>query len=377
MAVAFLDIKAYSRKRGPQAHSKAAYDAADKLITPDGTIRNFKHKSGVVYSALFSNAAISRQAFWDAVELSEKRKDACTARGYAAALPAELTREQNIELAQDFALHIKQKFNLAGVDLAVHYPDHGAENPHLHLLHPDRDARGRKLNFSRNHELIFALRHEWEEHVNAALEQAGKNERIDMRNVWERGADILSEHEALDSKKAALENELAAIDAAIARKKHIPARQPAAACTNGQIIHAMPLGIYTNGTRTRNQNLAFSTDGRIITNAPIGYSTDGGFLRQNNAAPSTNGALLIANPKQAAGKPLPTLSRENHHGHEPERADSPDMEQHNHQEPARISAPEKEAGSATRQREPQPQRRTETREKSGGAKRHTRRPGLR
>ena len=110
---------------------------------------DFTNKSGVVHSEVMlpDNAPehlSDREKLWNAVEAAEVRKDAQLAREVEFAIPRELTQQQGIELARDFA---QSEFVSRGMiaDLNVHW-DMGADGmakPHAHVMlghaHEDRD----------------------------------------------------------------------------------------------------------------------------------------------------------------------------------------------------------------------------------------------
>lgn len=273
----------YSRKAGPQAHGKAAYNSAECLTAIDGTKRDFTHKIGVTYTYLFSDQNLTRQKFWDTVEASEKRKDACTARGYDISLPIELTQEQNTELAKNFALYIKSKLNLNGIDLAIHYPvkrrktaNEQQENPHFHLLHPDRDSKGKKLNFSRNSKLIFELRQAWEDHVNKALETAGKQNRVFMGKTEKQIQQAKYEIDKLDKEEKEIKDKITAITQA---KNRMPTEKQATV-------------FYTDGSLRRQDNIIFTTNKHIITQQNAIFFTDGTISKQNSVIYFTDGTKI-------------------------------------------------------------------------------------
>ena len=72
-----------------------------------------------------------REKLWNAVEEAEKTKDSRLAREFVAALPIELSHQQQIELLQDF---IREQFVAEGMcaDVAIHDTD--GHNPHAHIL---------------------------------------------------------------------------------------------------------------------------------------------------------------------------------------------------------------------------------------------------
>ena len=83
-----------------------------------------------------------REKLWNAVEEVETAKDSRLAREFVVALPIELSREQQIELLQDF---IREQFVADGMcaDAAIHDTD--GHNPHAHILLTVRplDERGK------------------------------------------------------------------------------------------------------------------------------------------------------------------------------------------------------------------------------------------
>ena len=74
-----------------------------------------------------------RETLWNAVEETETAKDSRLAREFVAALPIELSREEQIQLLQDF---IKEQFVADGMcaDAAIHDPYPPGHNPHAHIL---------------------------------------------------------------------------------------------------------------------------------------------------------------------------------------------------------------------------------------------------
>ncbi len=84
----------------------------------------------------------NREKLWNAVEEVETAKDSRLAREFVAALPIELSQEQQIELLQAF---IQEQFVADGMcaDAAIHDTD--GHNPHAHILLTVRplDERGK------------------------------------------------------------------------------------------------------------------------------------------------------------------------------------------------------------------------------------------
>ena len=102
----------------------------------DGVRHDFTRKKGLVWEQIFLPEYapaewMDRSVLWNAVEENEKTKDSRLAREFVAALPIELSREQQIELLQDF---IREQFVSDGMcaDAAIHDTD--GHNPHAHIL---------------------------------------------------------------------------------------------------------------------------------------------------------------------------------------------------------------------------------------------------
>ena len=160
-----------------------------------------------------------RATLWNAVDASETKATAQTARRIIMALPKELTQEQNIELIRNYC---QTSFVDRGMiaDFAVHDDEKG--NPHAHVLLTMRsmneqgawnpktqtefvlDENGERIktangkykrrcvswdgwNDRSNCEI---WRHEWEVMQNTALEKAGREERIDMRSFERQGIEL-------------------------------------------------------------------------------------------------------------------------------------------------------------------------------------------
>jgi ATP-dependent exoDNAse (exonuclease V) alpha subunit len=139
-----------------------------------------------------------RQQLWNAVERSDKRKDAQLAREVLVSLPHELTPGERRELVQGF---VREHFVSRGMvaDIAYHAPERRGDprNFHAHIMltmreiDPDQPSGfGRKAREWNDRKLGQEWRIAWERHVNAALERAGLDARVDHRSHAERGDGI-------------------------------------------------------------------------------------------------------------------------------------------------------------------------------------------
>ncbi len=225
MAIYHYSIKIISRGKGKSAVAAAAYRAGEKITNEfDGVTHDYTHKGGIVHTeVLLPDHApagfADRAVLWNAVEKIEKAKNAQLAREIELALPAELTREQNISLVRGY---ISRYFVAAGMcaDICVH--DTGGGNPHAHVMLTMRPfEQGGAWGAKQKKEYIFdkdghkiydrkkrqykcksipatdwndqakaeGWRAAWADYVNAALERGNHAGRIDHRSYERQGID--------------------------------------------------------------------------------------------------------------------------------------------------------------------------------------------
>ena len=232
-----------SSRRG-DAVKAAAYISGTRMTNErNGQVADFRNKD-VVYAApeiLLPDAVAakhpewkSREYFWNEVERRENRRDSQLYRSFDIALPIELSRNQQLQLAYQMADY----FRLLGmaVDYGVH--DEGKGNPHVHILTAMRpftrdgewaskdrtvlalDGNGNRIPVidpatgrqkvrvrkGKGRELLWrretvaanpwdakacmdTWREEWERLANNALARAGVDTRIDHRSYADQGTD--------------------------------------------------------------------------------------------------------------------------------------------------------------------------------------------
>ena len=137
MAIYHLEAKMVSRGAGRSAVAASAYLSCSRLYNDyDGIQHDYTRKQGLVWQQVFLTEYApqewqDREKLWNAVEEVETAKDSRLAREFVVALPIELSREQQIELLQDF---IREQFISDGMcaDAAIHDTD--GHNPHAHIL---------------------------------------------------------------------------------------------------------------------------------------------------------------------------------------------------------------------------------------------------
>ena len=147
IAIYHWNIGIVSRGKGKSAVAAAAYRSGEKFTNEwDGMTHDYTRKGGVVHTEIMlpphaPPSFSDRSALWNSVELYEKAGNAQLAREIDAALPIELSREEQIRLVREYC---SSQFVSRGmcVDYAIHDTDSG--NPHCHIMLTMRplDERG-------------------------------------------------------------------------------------------------------------------------------------------------------------------------------------------------------------------------------------------
>ena len=147
IAIYHCNIGIVSRGKGKSAVAAAAYRSGEKITNEwDGMTHDYTRKRGVVHTEILlpphaSPSFSDRTTLWNSVELYEKAGNAQLAREIDAALPIELSREEQIRLVREYC---SSQFVSRGmcVDFAIHDTDSG--NPHCHIMLTMRplDERG-------------------------------------------------------------------------------------------------------------------------------------------------------------------------------------------------------------------------------------------
>lgn len=211
-------VKKFSRGKGQSATAAAAYRAGAEIEDErTGEVHDYTRRSGVVSSHIVlpdqhPEWARDRSKLWSGAEQAETRKNSVVAREVEIGLPAELSAVEREELATDFAAHLVDKYSVAA-EVSIHEPSRQGDqrNHHAHVLFTTRrmDENGftektRELDDKRaGPQEIEAIRKDWEEFQNQALERAGQEKRVDCRSLAtqrEEALGLASEYE----KKAAV-----------------------------------------------------------------------------------------------------------------------------------------------------------------------------
>ncbi|MDF7775698.1 Ti-type conjugative transfer relaxase TraA [Sphingomonas sp. AOB5] len=205
MAIYHFSAKVISRADGSSALASAAYRSASRLHDQRlDRHHDFSNKAGVVHAEVMlpdgaPEHLSDREKLWNEVEAAEKRIDAQLAREIEFAIPREMTKDQGIELAREFARH---EFVDRGMiaDLNVHW-DIGADGeakPHAHVMLTMRevgdDGFGQKNRDWNRTDLLEKWRERWSEHVNQRLAEVDIDARIDHRPLEAQGIDLEPQH---------------------------------------------------------------------------------------------------------------------------------------------------------------------------------------
>ena len=223
MAQFSWSMQIIKRSSGRSAVAAAAYRAGEKLQDERGKCtHDYSRRTGVEHSEILAPEGApawvyDRETLWNRVEHSEQRKDAQLARELRILIPREVPAAHRITLVREY---IAKTFVARGMvaDIAWHNKtaSDGAEQPHAHVMLTMRplteDGFGKKSRHDYVHDpegrvredgrpvlvmnneeswnspvLFERAREGWEAHANAALQAAGREERIDRRSLLERG----------------------------------------------------------------------------------------------------------------------------------------------------------------------------------------------
>lgn len=215
MAIYSFKMENISRGEGQSSVNSAAYRHRKVFFdnrTGEVCGRKTAHKKDLAFAQIFApentppDLIVDSETLWNAVEASEKRKDARLAKEFKIALPAELIPEQNIELTAVFVL---EHFTKQGIitDVVIH--DINGHNPHIHIMGTTREVLstgfGKKIREWDKPETLDSWRKGWQDTCNEFLELYGHDERIDHRSIR------VQYEEALEQATAAATNEEKAI----------------------------------------------------------------------------------------------------------------------------------------------------------------------
>jgi len=204
MGLYHLKVKIISRGSGRSAVGSAAYRSATRAVAyrsggnmrdKGGIVHDYRYKTGVAHSEIILPEGAppeyaDRQTLWNAVDTSEKRKDARLAREVVVALQRDFELAEQIALLREF---IQENFVDKGMiaDLNIH--DKGDGNPHAHIMlttrHVTPEGFGKKNRDWDKRENLLVWRKNWADINNRMFAEKGLDGRIDHRSYKARGID--------------------------------------------------------------------------------------------------------------------------------------------------------------------------------------------
>jgi Ti-type conjugative transfer relaxase TraA len=205
MAIYHFHTQSISRGNGRSSTAAAAYRSGTCITdSRTGQVHDYTRKQDVIESAILlpegaPEAFADRATLWNAVELSEKRKDSRTAREINISLPRELSDAQNWQLARDY---VQKEFVDKGMiaDVAFHRGHGGAgeEQPHMHVMLTTREVGpegfGYKVREWNAKALLLDWRERWAETCNQRMAELGFDMRIDHRTLESQGINLEPHH---------------------------------------------------------------------------------------------------------------------------------------------------------------------------------------
>jgi hypothetical protein len=193
MAIYHLNIRNISRGKGRSAIAAAAYRAGERLVDArDGRVSDYRNKREIDHTALLVPSEAQgwvhgRERLWNAVETAERRSDARLAKEVNIALPVELSKSDQIALAEAYGRWLMGQGLI--VDVAVH--GLSTSNPHFHAMFTTRELKesgfGKKHRWLDDKAFIVKCRQAWTEICNAWLGKGGRPERVDERSLRAQG----------------------------------------------------------------------------------------------------------------------------------------------------------------------------------------------
>jgi ATP-dependent exoDNAse (exonuclease V) alpha subunit len=182
----------------------AAYRLGDSFheMEVDQT-HDYRRRGGVEATLNFAPAdapswALDPEQLWNAANAAEKRKNSTLAREVELALPAAVSSQARVGIVRDFSAALVERYGVA-VSVGIHGPSRAGDqrNHHAHILFTtrrmDADGLGAKTRVLDDRKTgpqeVHYLRALACDLINAALADAGSDERVDHRSFAARGID--------------------------------------------------------------------------------------------------------------------------------------------------------------------------------------------
>ncbi|MED1471749.1 MobQ family relaxase [Bacillus salipaludis] len=216
MAIYHFSNQIISRKKQQNTIAAAAYRSGERLIDERTNEEKFyKRKVKPITHILAPSHApqwvYDRQRLWNEVELKEKQWNAQLAREINVALPKELSKEEQENLAIKFCNDVFVNDGMIA-DLSIHRDNE--ENPHFHVMLTIRpfkedgtwgnkqvkvkeitdgkqQVKGLHTTDWNTKEKLVYWREQWAHYANKYLEKNGFSERITHLSNKDRGIETL------------------------------------------------------------------------------------------------------------------------------------------------------------------------------------------
>lgn len=227
MAIYHFSVQIISRGAGKSVLAAAAYRSGEKLQDDYyGLVHDYSRKQNIVHKEVLlpvnaPEVYCDREVLWNAVEASEKAKNAQLAREIELAIPTEISEQERASFVRDFC---QKTFVEKGMcaDICIHDKKDG--NPHAHVMltmrafekngtwapkskkeyildkdgkkiydRKKRQYKCRKVNTTNWNDRckVEEWRADFAAYVNEELEKRGISERVDHRSFERQGSDFL------------------------------------------------------------------------------------------------------------------------------------------------------------------------------------------
>ena len=227
MAIYHFSVQIISRSAGKSVLAAVAYRSGEKLQDDYyGLVHDYSRKHNIVHKEVMlpinaPEAYRNREELWNAVEASEKAKNAQLAREVEIAIPIEIPEQERAYFVRDFC---QKTFVDKGMcaDICIHDKKDG--NPHAHVMLTMRafdkngtwapksrkeyilDKDGKKIydRKKRQYKCRKVNTTDWNDrgkveewragfaaYVNEELEKRGSSERVDHRSFERQGSDLI------------------------------------------------------------------------------------------------------------------------------------------------------------------------------------------
>lgn len=184
MAIFHTSVSMVSRGKGKSLAQKAAYICGKNVFDEYCGVKRYNYRKDVVYHKIFlppdaPNEFSDLQKLITAIDESEKRKDAQTAREIIFSLPVELSCDNRIDLAQKCVSEFWVSRGMCAI-LALH--NAGTGNPHAHTLLTTRKVSPDGFDVRKNREWNQKnLYHAWRKYLAKTLNLEFKRKGLNIK----------------------------------------------------------------------------------------------------------------------------------------------------------------------------------------------------